>query len=344
MSQADLDITKTDANTGSSMRSAINDALQALGSCQGGAGEPGTMYPYMLWADTNAGKLKMRNTNNNDWWIIGDLNTIYLGLCKLAQANTFTAMNEFQKNIKFKGPEILLRLFDTGSDEWAIRSKAGKLELCRNTNNETTPIWSPELRIDNSGLVQPDLSTWANAAHQHIDGASGGSVDTMTMIVDHEVASHCNDFTINGLNSSSDEFWTIAIDMRVAVPWAQFRMRINGDAGLNYYTQGLRNWNTTAGHPSSIAAASARGELDLRYPGDDANCRGSCSIDLSVNPARPIQGIAITAGSSTASTGNEISIMGYEWLGSGAISSLKFYSGNINAIGAGTRVRIWSRR
>lgn len=75
MSQHDLEILTADANTGPSMRAAINAALQALGSNSSGATEPGTPYPYQFWADTTTGILKQRNASNTAWISLINLST-----------------------------------------------------------------------------------------------------------------------------------------------------------------------------------------------------------------------------------------------------------------------------
>ena len=53
MSQHDLNISSTDANTGLTMRAAINSALQALGSMQSSTSAPATTYPCMLWYEVS---------------------------------------------------------------------------------------------------------------------------------------------------------------------------------------------------------------------------------------------------------------------------------------------------
>jgi len=65
--QQDMEITTADANTGTTMRTAINNALQALVSLSSGASEPSTTYAYQFWADTTSGYLKIRNAANNAW-------------------------------------------------------------------------------------------------------------------------------------------------------------------------------------------------------------------------------------------------------------------------------------
>lgn len=48
-------------------RSAVNAALQALGSNNSGASEPTEKYAHMWWTDTASGWVKQRNAANSDW-------------------------------------------------------------------------------------------------------------------------------------------------------------------------------------------------------------------------------------------------------------------------------------
>jgi len=95
MPQHDLSITNADANTGITIRSQLNGALQALGTLQSGATEPTVTYAYMLWADTGNSLLKMRNSTNTDWKIIGSLNEDYLALMPKNVAQTIPVQHTF---------------------------------------------------------------------------------------------------------------------------------------------------------------------------------------------------------------------------------------------------------
>lgn len=75
MSQHDFDITTADANTGATMRAAINAGLQALATNSAATGEPGTKYPFMWWADTTTDTLKQRNAANTAWVSVLKLST-----------------------------------------------------------------------------------------------------------------------------------------------------------------------------------------------------------------------------------------------------------------------------
>ncbi|MDA8114982.1 MAG: hypothetical protein M0Z43_09700 [Acidithiobacillus sp.] len=67
MSQGDQNITTAEANTGATMRAAINAELQAIVSNSSGATAPLTTYPYQYWADVTSGYLKQRDAANATW-------------------------------------------------------------------------------------------------------------------------------------------------------------------------------------------------------------------------------------------------------------------------------------
>ena len=56
-----------DNSTGANVRADINSALQAILTNNSSASAPGTTAAYMWWADTTSGILKIRNSTNNGW-------------------------------------------------------------------------------------------------------------------------------------------------------------------------------------------------------------------------------------------------------------------------------------
>ena len=77
MAQHDYDLAN---GTGAAFRSDANAALAAILTLNSGASEPTTRQAYMLWADTTAGQLKIRNAANNAWIVVGALASANLGL------------------------------------------------------------------------------------------------------------------------------------------------------------------------------------------------------------------------------------------------------------------------
>ena len=91
MSQHDFDITNADANTGLTMRAAINAALQALASNNSGASDPSITYPYQFKVDTSVSPnlVYIRNGANSAWvrWAYIDAASGLLLPDKAADAN-----------------------------------------------------------------------------------------------------------------------------------------------------------------------------------------------------------------------------------------------------------------
>jgi hypothetical protein len=56
-----------DNATGANFRSDLNNALAAIVSNNSSSTEPSTKYAYQWWADTNDGVLKIRNSSNDGW-------------------------------------------------------------------------------------------------------------------------------------------------------------------------------------------------------------------------------------------------------------------------------------
>ena len=59
--------------SGAAVRSDLNNALAALITNSSGATAPATTYAYQWWADTTANQLKLRNSANDDWIVIQEL-------------------------------------------------------------------------------------------------------------------------------------------------------------------------------------------------------------------------------------------------------------------------------
>lgn len=111
--------------TGASVRSDLNGALGATVSNNSGATEPATMYAYQWWADTTTGLLKLRNSANNAWITIrqldGEFSTVPVENGSAAAPSIF-----------FKDSGTDTGLFSPGADQVAI-STGGTLRLTSST-------------------------------------------------------------------------------------------------------------------------------------------------------------------------------------------------------------------
>ena len=70
MAQHDYNIVN---DSGAAVRADINSALSAIASTNSGSSAPGTTFAFQFWADTNESKLKLRNSANNAWITLREL-------------------------------------------------------------------------------------------------------------------------------------------------------------------------------------------------------------------------------------------------------------------------------
>ena len=89
--QHDMDIAN---GSGATVRSDLNNAIEALTTLSSGATEPASTYQYQLWADTTAGLLKQRNAANTGWEVRA---TLAETLAVARSSNTIIAAGDFGK-------------------------------------------------------------------------------------------------------------------------------------------------------------------------------------------------------------------------------------------------------
>lgn len=115
MSQHDLDIANA---SGASVRSDLNNALQALGSRQSGSSAPSTTYAHMLWVDTTNGVLKRRNAANSGWLLVDTIDETFV---LSRSSNTILDVSDKYKTVRATGSYT--QTFDAAAtlgDGWEI--------------------------------------------------------------------------------------------------------------------------------------------------------------------------------------------------------------------------------
>lgn len=90
MAQHDYNIAN---QSGQAFRADLNNALAAIVSGNSGASAPSTTFAYQYWVDTSTtpATLKQRNSANNAWITIGQLDTANLGLIPAGAASIVNA-------------------------------------------------------------------------------------------------------------------------------------------------------------------------------------------------------------------------------------------------------------
>lgn len=99
MATHDYDIAN---GTGAAVRADINLVLDAIVSNNSSASEPGTTFAYMWWVDTTNNQIKIRNSANDGWIVVGSSNAANLGLATLASPS-FTGTATFAGDVLLSG-------------------------------------------------------------------------------------------------------------------------------------------------------------------------------------------------------------------------------------------------
>jgi hypothetical protein len=99
--------------SGAAFRSDLNNGLAAIVSNNSGAAQPSTTYAYQWWADTATGLLKLRNSANNAWITLFQLDGEWT---TLAIENGTAAA----PSLYFKDSGTDTGLFSPGADQVAI--------------------------------------------------------------------------------------------------------------------------------------------------------------------------------------------------------------------------------
>ena len=99
--------------SGAAFRSDLNNGLAAIVSNNSGAAQPSTTYAYQWWADTTTGLLKLRNSANNAWITLFQLDGEWT---TLAIENGTAAA----PSLYFKDSGTDTGLFSPGADQFGI--------------------------------------------------------------------------------------------------------------------------------------------------------------------------------------------------------------------------------
>ena len=115
--------------SGAAVRADLNNALAAIVSNNSSATEPATTYAYMLWYDTTAGQLKMRNADDDGWVIVPVLDSsdrLLIGTTT-ARANFYNST--VSAALQIEGTEIDDRVFSMVSSS-STTTAGPRLTLC----------------------------------------------------------------------------------------------------------------------------------------------------------------------------------------------------------------------
>ncbi len=190
--QHDFEITTADANTGPSMRAAINEALQALASSSIGPAAPTTTYAGMFWADTTAGVIKQRNSGNTAWierWELDD--ALSPGMVKntsddnspdflTAKLVSHFSSNLFNRNILINPVCKLSSIFFTASSVANLYERNMWRRVTSDTSIDTLASRLPCTQYENCFALESDGTTVASIGQRNLEMKSLLDGSTLT--------------------------------------------------------------------------------------------------------------------------------------------------------------------
>ena len=204
--------------SGASFRSDLNNALAAILSNNSNASSPSTTVAYMIWVDTNANKLKIRNSANDAWIDLINLDGSIARDLQLtgaaANINFDQSDNalEFNDNAKavFGSGEDLTITHD-GSNSIINDAGTGELLLQRAGNTIFT--------LDSTGITVTDPNGTAAVRIQGFENSNA----TLSLIADEgddngdtwQLSSIASNNTLkmyNNISGSLVEKWSITTD------------------------------------------------------------------------------------------------------------------------------------
>jgi hypothetical protein len=191
MSQHDMSI---DNAAGATVRTDINNALQALASLSGGASAPATTYAGMLWADSTNNVLKQRNQANSAWIILGTLDSTRV-LSKTAAYTCAVADTGKRINADSSGGTFAIAFpaAATAGDGWniLIQHAAGSASITltgANGGSDQTLTAGQAAVVSSNGtalsvLVVPAASASATGGSYNYSGTLSASVASNALTV-----------------------------------------------------------------------------------------------------------------------------------------------------------------
>ena len=175
--------------TGAAVRSDLNGALAAIVSQNSSASAPATMYAYMLWADTTAGIMKMRNGANSAWISLWELDGTFIATDISLSAGTAGA-----PSLYFTG-DTNTGIYSPGADQVALTT-GGTQRLAADTAavTSTLPVVHPLGAVGTPSITfTGDLNT----------GLFSPAADTVALVTGGTNRLHITSTGLVGLGSSS---------------------------------------------------------------------------------------------------------------------------------------------
>ena len=207
--------------SGASFRSDLNNALAAVLSNNSNASSPSTTVSYMIWADTNANKLKIRNSSNDGWVDLINLDGTIARDITLTGASANIVFDQSENALEFAdnakavfGTGLDLTISHDGSNSIINDSGVGELQLQRGGNTILSLTGTGVEITDPDGNTELKLTAFENSNANLYLIADEGDDNGDTWLI-QSLASNNQLRIINDTSGSNVVKWHITTDGNV---------------------------------------------------------------------------------------------------------------------------------
>jgi hypothetical protein len=237
-----------DNGTGAAVRTDLNNALAAIVSNNSSSSEPSTKYAYQWWADTTTGILKIRNSSNNGWVELFQLD----GTLTLEDGSASTPGLAFRDDLN-------TGIFSSGADNFDIAT-GGSVRA----NVSSTGLNVTGTVVDDGATHDGDVTFTGASANIVFDKS-----DNALEFADNAEAKFGTggDFKIyhDGSNSYLDENGTGNLRIRnvngnaieLIAGTGETMLQANYNGGVDLYHDNVKKFETESGGVSLTGGAAA---------------------------------------------------------------------------------------
>ena len=269
--------------SGASFRSDLNNALTAILSNNSNASSPSTTVAYMLWADTNNNNLKIRNSANDGWVELINLDGTIARDLTLTGASANIFFDQSQNALEFAdnaeatfGTSRDLVIKHDGSNSIINDSGTGELQLQRAGNTILT-LNSTGIEItDPDGTARVTITGHEATSSQIYLAADQGDDNGDTWTIQSTASS--NEFKLfNDTSGSAVAKWTMNTDGDVTMTG-----HLTIPDSHNLQLGNASGGDLTIGHDgsNSIINDNGTGEFQLQRAGATLLTLNSTGIEV----------------------------------------------------------------
>jgi len=272
-----------DNGTGSAVRTDLNNVLSAIVSNNSSSSEPSTKYAYQWWADTTTGILKIRNSSNNGWVELLQLDgTLTLedgsastpGLAFRDDLNTgifssgadnfdIATGGSVRANISSTGLNVTGTVTDDGATHDGNVDLNGNIDVSGTSTLNGATTFTEDVTFDGATAGRDVVFDRSDNALEFADNATatfgtGGDLQVTHDATDTNITNITGDLNITNIGTNSDDISIKAKDnVSIRVQSSESAIECFGDGGVDLYFDNVKKFETESGGVSLTGGAAA---------------------------------------------------------------------------------------